>query len=45
MSVTKADIKNVCGVSEVTINKCFRKLILIKDRIIPKCIIRKYEIK
>ena len=45
MSVTKADIKNVCGVSEVTINKCFRKLILIKDRIIPKCIIKKYEIK
>ena len=45
MNVTKTDIKVVCGVSEVTVNKCFRKLILIKDRILPKCIIKKYEIK
>lgn len=45
LNVTKNDIKVVCGVSEVTINKCFRKLILIKDRIIPKCIAGKYCIK
>ena len=45
MSVTKGDIKQVCGVSEVTVNKCFRKLMTIKDRIIPRCIIKKYNIK
>ena len=45
MSTTKNEIKTVCGVSEVTINKCFRKLMKIKDRIIPKCIIKKYVVK
>lgn len=42
LSITKADIKLICGVSEVTINKCFKKLELKKDSLIPKCILDKY---
>lgn len=42
MNVSKLHIKNVCGVSEVTINKCFKKLETIKDVLIPKCIMDKY---
>jgi transcription initiation factor TFIIB len=42
-NISKLDIKNVCGVSEVTINKCFKKLDSLKDKLIPKCIIDKYN--
>ena len=42
LSATKMDIKAICGVSEVTINKCFRKLENIKDKLIPLCILDKY---
>jgi len=42
MNVSKLHIKNVCGVSEVTINKCFKKLETIRDVLIPKCIMDKY---
>jgi len=42
-NITKQDIKNVCGVSEVTINKCFKKLEAIKDNLIPKTILEKYS--
>jgi transcription initiation factor TFIIB len=41
-NISKLDIKNVSGVSEVTINKCFKKLETIKDKLIPKCIVEKY---
>jgi transcription initiation factor TFIIB len=44
LGITKIDIKNVCGVSEVTINKCYRKLNAIKDKLIPKYISDKYPI-
>jgi transcription initiation factor TFIIB len=40
--ITKLDIKNICGVSEVTINKCYKKLETIKDTLIPKCVLEKY---
>jgi transcription initiation factor TFIIB len=40
--ISKSDIKNVCSVSEVTINKCFKKLNSIKLRLIPECILKKY---
>ena len=43
LSVSKLDIKQVSGVSEVTINKCFKKLQLISDKLIPKAILSKYE--
>ena len=42
LPVSKKDIKAVCGVSEVTINKCFKKLELAKNRFLPAVVIRKY---
>ena len=42
LNISKLSIKNVCGVSEVTINKCFKKLDTLKDVLIPKCILDKY---
>jgi transcription initiation factor TFIIB len=41
LSISKADIRKVCGVSEVTINKCFRKLNAMKEGLVPKCFIDK----
>ena len=42
LSISKTEIKNICGVSEVTINKCFRKLDSIRNQLIPPCILEKY---
>lgn len=42
MNVNKLEIKAVCGVSEVTINKCYKKLELIKESLIPQRILDKY---
>jgi len=42
LSITKNDIKNICGVSEVTINKCYKKLEILKDKLLPNIIIQKY---
>jgi transcription initiation factor TFIIB len=42
LNITKQDIKTICGVSEVTINKCYKKMDAIKDTIIPACILEKY---
>lgn len=41
-NINKLDVKTVSGVSEVTINKCFKKLETLKDKLIPKCIVDKY---
>jgi transcription initiation factor TFIIB len=43
MNISKQDIKMICGVSEVTINKCFKKLELNKDKFLPKVILDKYS--
>jgi len=43
LNITKLDIKLICGVSEVTINKCFKKLDAIKASLIPQCILDKYQ--
>jgi transcription initiation factor TFIIB len=43
MNITKQEIKTVCGVSEVTVNKCFKKLELLRDSLIPPTILKKYE--
>jgi len=43
MNVTKQDIKSICGISDVTINKCFKKLEAIKADLLPKKIIDKYS--
>jgi transcription initiation factor TFIIIB Brf1 subunit/transcription initiation factor TFIIB len=42
LNISKNDIKQICGVSEVTINKCFKKLENIKTGLIPTCILDKY---
>lgn len=43
-SITKQDIKTISGVSEVTINKCFKKLEIHKNILIPAVIREKYKI-
>jgi transcription initiation factor TFIIB len=42
LNISKTDIKSICGVSEVTINKCYKKLENIKEMLVPKCVIDKY---
>lgn len=42
LNYSKNNIKQISGVSDVTINKCFKKMDHIKDMIIPKCILDKY---
>ena len=43
LNVTKQDIRTMSGVSEVTINKCFKKLETFKEKLIPTVIINKYK--
>jgi len=40
---TKQEVKVICGVSEVTINKCYKKLEAIKETLIPSFIMNKYS--
>ena len=42
LDISKVDIKTICGVSEVTINKCYRKLDTIRHQLVPQCIFDKY---
>lgn len=42
MNVSKANMRQISGVSDVTINKCFKKMDAIRDTLLPKCIIDKY---
>ena len=42
LSISKPEIKRVCGVSEVTINKCYKKMEVLKTQLIPACILKKY---
>ena len=42
LSISKKDVKNISEISEVTINKCFKKLETIKDKLIPAVIVQKY---
>jgi transcription initiation factor TFIIB len=43
LNVSKRDVKNVSEISEVTINKCFKKLEKIKDDLVPAVILQKYS--
>jgi transcription initiation factor TFIIB len=45
LNVSKADVSNVSEISEVTINKCYKTLELITEKLIPSVIIRKYNIQ
>ena len=42
LNINKRDVKNISEISEVTINKCFKKLEQIKDELIPSVIREKY---
>ena len=42
LNISKTDIKVICGVSEVTINKCYKKMETIREILIPGCILSKY---
>jgi transcription initiation factor TFIIB len=42
LNISKKDIHNKCGVSEVTINKCYKKMESIFRELIPQCILDKY---
>ena len=43
LNVSKKDIKNISEISEVTINKCFKKLEKFKDELVPAVILKKYS--
>ena len=42
INVTKRDVNNISEISEVTINKCYKKLDTMKSQLIPSVILRKY---
>ena len=44
LPISKHDVKQVYDVSEVTINKCYNKLCVIKETLIPQCVARKYAV-
>lgn len=43
LNINKRDIKNVSEISEVTINKCFKKLEKMKEELVPAVILKKYH--
>jgi len=43
LNISKHDVKNISEISEVTINKCFKKLENMKDILIPDVILKKYS--
>ena len=45
INVLKKNVRQISEISEVTINKCFKKLDILKDKLIPKIFIEKYSIK
>ena len=44
LNITKKDVNIVSGISEVTINKCYKKLDEIKEKLIPFVLCKKYNI-
>jgi len=43
LNITKRDVKQMSEISEVTINKCFKKIEKIKGNLIPHGILKKYS--
>ncbi len=43
LNISKRDVNNVSEISEVTINKCYKKLEKMKDKLIPSVILQKYS--
>jgi transcription initiation factor TFIIB len=44
LNINKKDIKNVSEISEVTINKCYKKIEKMKDDLVPAVILKKYGV-
>ena len=44
LNINKKDIKIVSEISEVTINKCFKKLEKLQTQLLPEIIVKKYSI-
>ena len=44
LGLSKKDIAKACEISEVTINKCYKKLLTYKKHLFPEEILEKYEI-
>jgi transcription initiation factor TFIIIB Brf1 subunit/transcription initiation factor TFIIB len=44
LNISKRDVKNVSETSEVTINKCFKKLEKIQEELLPAVILKKYSL-
>lgn len=44
LNISKKDVKNVSEISEVTINKCFKKLEKIQEELLPAVIMKKYAV-
>jgi transcription initiation factor TFIIB len=42
LNVSKRDVKNISEISEVTINKCFKKLDTLSEQLLPAVIVNKY---
>jgi hypothetical protein len=42
LPITKKDVNRISDMSEVTINKCYKKLYDMRDKLIPKMILLKY---
>ena len=43
LNISKSTINSISKISEVTINKCYKKLDLIKEELIPNVILKKYS--
>ena len=43
LNISKKDVNKISETSEVTINKCFKKLEKIKDELLPAIILKKYS--
>jgi len=44
LNVSKRDVKNISEISEVTINKCYKKMEKMTETLVPLVILKKYEI-
>jgi transcription initiation factor TFIIIB Brf1 subunit/transcription initiation factor TFIIB len=44
LNISKTEIRQICGVSEVTINKCFKKMESMRSQLIPQAILEKYDL-
>ena len=45
LDISKQDLSEVCGISQVTICKCYKKLHVHRAKILPKSVILKYGVK